>query len=947
MATNFDTSYNQAYTVVSATSSHVILRPVDDSLLRTYWREFVSATIDQELPALRLKLTAVPPAVTRVEANTAYDLEYPRVTLEGNGVEVDLSSRVTANKPDAQTPGLYKIQYQLPLPGNINNVVWEAYVSIEEPPVLRNAITPWNRENYTLATLNRLVIEPQFQTALYEEGAPLYNFVTSNMSPALRPTTARRCFNARAYKSGKNLFVSGYKLPLASSVVVDGGPGDSFELHLDRVVLATGWVKQDYAEGTVVSWNGKAYCATGAITSMDIPGASDKWLEGMLYTVQESVPPEGAEPGTIAYFGTIAYRWAHIADGLLELLHVWAPVDLRGYIFSVDVLNAPQLGIYWGYYSPKHFKDYGTGDIVAYVSDNVLYLYRRNNTDIRDDALEESYRPGNYKNPHWEEIYAYWGGHLIRDDRRWIRPISNAANAVIAKTGSLSEDMCRAYAYILGIPDEIVDAIGSKCSVFLYILLQRTRNTFDGFRYAFNAIGLDVSDLHRVYPTVTAAGMNGQQFQGVYPAEDTLKEIAKALHYGLLWDSYKGDPPDLETYDHEAWEAGLHWVRYWPTPEQANGGRAFYQVQEYRGAAWVTVYELTGFGDDHSVGMADGIKGNNRYYRASAVLLKRLATQALVSMGDGKQWIELNSFGTISQWLSSIIRYEVPMYIYIALSVNVASIDKMQMGGRGSRRIRMGAYGGTPTLIVHPTPYFDLATGVAKYARATVEANVEGNWEVVQPTSMRDGSDVYDFDKATYVRFVLENMTVAGYWTSRYTMGALGDNSGLVPIDASSPDFSGNEMQLCNGIVGVTPMVSLAKLKADLKYLKYNYVLSYTGQPWSLDTSTPFGSLQDGPAPAMFCMTPLDIAHFAGSIASVKDKKGKSLLRTMHYYSSNHTLRMSVYETWPEEIYIYDRNNALVALIVIPGLPHKVDPAEAVEQGTPVALLQLTIYEDR
>lgn len=130
MATNFDTSYNQAYTVVSATSSHVILRPVDDSLLRTYWREFVSAIIDQELPALRLKLTSVPPSVTRVEANTAYDLEYPRVTLEGNGIEVDLSSRVTANKPDAQTPGLYKIQYQLPLPGNVNNVVWLSLIHI-------------------------------------------------------------------------------------------------------------------------------------------------------------------------------------------------------------------------------------------------------------------------------------------------------------------------------------------------------------------------------------------------------------------------------------------------------------------------------------------------------------------------------------------------------------------------------------------------------------------------------------------------------------------------------------------------------------------------------------------------------------------------------------------------------------------------------------------------
>lgn len=958
----YNESYKHRYVVVATSPGQVILRPKDSSLLDRYWKEFISAEIPApaEPKNMQLKISSVPSPVRKIDAFTPYDLEYPKVVLTDGDTEVDISKYVSASKPDPQTPGFYKVEYVLPLPGMEGNVVWQTYLSIEEPPVLRHVITPWNRESYTIATLNRLIIEPQFQEALYEEGAPFYNFVTSNMSPALRPGTARECYNCLGFKTGKHLFVSGHKLPLATSIELDSGPGSSFEVHLDRTVNASAWASAAYSKGSVVQQNKKIYCATTDMRASDIPGSAEGWLEGYLYSLQEAVPPDGARPGTPEYEATSYYRWSISKDGEVELLAVWAPVDLRGYIFSVDVKHAPQLGTYWGYYDKKYFKDYRPGDLVSYISDDVLYLYRRNDTDIRDLSTEEAYRPGSYQNPHWDEVYAAWEESQLRALGRWIRPISNAGNALIAKTCSLSEEICSTFAYILGIPDALVEAIGSKCSVFLYVLLQRTRNTFEGFRNAFRAIGLSVDDLHRVYPTVSAAGADGEDFKAIYPAEDTLKRISMALRYDLLWETQPGDdvnaPPtpinQVYSEDSVAWqeinELDLHWIRYWPNPRYASGrkGRTYYAIQEYRGATWKTIYEVTGFGDDQSAANAnDRVKGNNRYYRASLSLLDRLASQALIDMRDDKQWIDLNAFSEISTWLADLMRYEVPIYIYLILSVNVASIDEMWLAGRGMRRVHFSAQGGTPTLVVHPSRYFDLATCSTKEVYASLQVLGDNGWEDVEPTSMRDGSAVYDFDKAVTVRFVLDMDTeIKGYWTSRHTMGMFGDNSTDTPVDASEMGEA-EELHLVNGITGVTPLLPTGSLVGEFDYLKYNYILSDDGTPWKFDEETPFGGYSSTDGLEVFATWMEPLAMFTNAVAKVTDRDGAPIRYNIQ--SVGMRVMLEVFGGYPEEIYIYGKQGNCLALIRPPkDLPYRVDPKDAFGNAGEYATMRILLDKE-
>lgn len=932
----YNTSYKREYVVVSKTNGQVVLRPKcstpaeEEALFESYWQEFCGGEIiPVGLKSVQLHISSVPTQVRRLSANAPYDLEYPRVVFTGGDVEVDVSKYLTANKPDTQTPGLYKIEYVLPIPDVGHNVIWCSYISVEEPPVLRHIITPWNRDNYTIATLNRLVIEPQFQEALYEEGAPFYNFVTSNVSPALRPGTARECFGCIGYKVDKQLFISGHKLPLATAVELDLGPGDSFTVHLDRIVTTSSWYVGAYSKGSIVQHNHRIYYASVNTTASDIPGSSNKWLAGQLYSLQEAVPPKGITPESPDYESTIYYRWTQARSGEVELLAVWAPVDLRGYVFSVDVLHAPQLGTYWGYYDKKYFKDYRPGDLVSYISEGVMYLYRRNGTDIQDLSTEEAFRPGNFRNPHWDEVYAQWEESQLRKLGRWIRPISNAGNALIAKTCSLSEEICTTFAYILGIPDSLVDAIGSKCSVFLYVLLQRTRNTYEGFRSAFRAVGLDVSDLHRVYPTVSVAGEDGHDFEAVYPAEEVLKQVSVALRYDMLWQkSTDPSPADLQ-YAHdcsrEAYPDGdkeLYWVRY-ADPDHAGHGQC--AIQEFRSGEWVTVYKVTGFGDDKQAADANSrIKGNNRYYRASLSLLDRLATQALINLG-GERWIQLNAFTEVSSWVTDLISYEVPIYIYLVLSARVASLDKAWEAGYGMRRVHYAVYGGTPTLVVHPTRYFDLAACVTREFLVPIELKEGNDWVDVEPTLMRNGSAVYDFDKAVTIRFKPnESYDIDGYWTSRHTLGSFGDN-GAVPRDASIMGPA-EELQLANGMVGVTPLVPASPLTGEYSYLGYNYIFSDDGVPWTLDETTEFGGYSDVQPLKLFATWIGSLATFVGAITKVVGGNGKPLRFTKALGTK---AELKLFGSYPEEIYIYGERDNLIAMAWVPeGFPHKGDPDE-------------------
>ena len=904
-----NTSYLQEYIVVSQAGGTVVLRPVAEALLDTYWKEFISAEARGQAP-VSLSLTAVPPAVRSVDVNGPIALDYPSVVLLGDGKAVDLSKMVTANLPSDETPGLYRIEYRLPLPGVGTSVIWASYLSIEEPPVLRRTITPWNRGSYTLQSLTRLALEPQFQEALYEEGAPLYNFMTANMPPALRPSGARECFQCFGVKAGGHLFVSGHRLPLASSVEI----GD-LSLGLDRAMLPGNWSVQEHSAHSVVYYAGRAYCSTAPVGEGDVPGASPKWVAGGYYSLAGDT--EG---------------WEKLPDGPIQLSAVWAPVDLRGYTFRVNVREAPRLGTYWGLYHREYFPDYKAGDIVSYISNGTLYLYRRNDTDIRDLGTEEAYRPGHYQNPHWDEVYADWQSSELRALGRWIQPISNAGNAVIAKTGTLSEDVCSIYARLLGIPETIIDAVGSKGSVALYMLLQRTRNTFEGFQAAFRAMGFDVSDLHRVYDTVPASDAAGEPYN-VYGAAEALRALVPSIQQGHLWRPK--DPSEPFVPDYTAGDAP--WVRYYPDPRLSQG-RGEYQIQKYVDGRWVTVYQVDGFGDE-----GGDIKGNNRYYRATLSVLDRMAKQALVDMGDGKQWIGLNSFSPISSWLLDVERYEVPVYIYLSIQVYLASVDDAWAGGIGQKWFQMAAYGGTAALVVHPLSYFDLASGAVQQSRASVQCRAEGGpWADREPDTAKDGSDVYYFHTATDVRFVLEEgAKLRGYWTSRHTNGLLGDLTAEPAVDAS--ELGAQEvLTVANGVVAVTPMADMGALRGSLRYLKYNYILSADGAPWQLDGTTPFGGYVEGPEVSVLATWPKPLDAFFQQIAAVKGGRGEELTWAVDADLGE----LLVFDSAPGEIYIYGAYRRLVAVIHIPSLPYVVGKVDAYIGGEKQPILKLKLEKE-
>lgn len=907
-----DTSYDQLYTIVSKDSSSVTLRPIGDSLLQTYWRQFLMATVmplKEPMGPVTIRLQHAPPEVLRVDAYSALHIEYPQVSASCDGVEADISHLVTSNKPNTEVPGLYIISYRLPLPGQPDNEIWRSYVSVEEPPVLRQAITPWNRSSYTIATLNRLLLEPQFQEALYEEGAPLYNFVTSNTSPALRCGDLPKLKDAVCAKLGRNLFIAGPRVPSSSRVAIAPAHGAEYEVHIDRTVSAQQWEPgESYPEGDVVTEGAYAYLAMSAIGADDVPGSSSKWVAGHTYRLEEELEDESPA----------AQAWEREPDGPLLPKALWVWVDLRGYIFDVDAFHAPALGTYWGYYDARSFYDYAPGDLVSYVSDGVLYIYRRNATDIQDLGTEEAYRPGDFRNPHWEEAYAAYVGGRLRDFGRYLAPVTNAANGVIVKTGSLSELSCRLYAYMMGIPDTIVDSIGSKCSVFLYILLQRTRDTYEGFRDAFRAIGMDVADLHRVYSTVETVDGEGVGYPSVYVEAEALKTIAQSVQAGKLYQ--EGMDPSVVS---NPGEGELPWVRYYPDPASAMAVKHHgpYAIQEYVGGEWKTVYEIEGFGDSYPQGL-DRIRGNNRYYRCTVTLLSRLAKNALVDLRDGRQWIDLNSYAPISRPIADVCTYEVPMYIYLKARVLLASICYAARQGISSTRLHKDTYGGNPVLVLHPFQYYDFLTSSVSSVYPLLHTWNGSGFILRGIDESRGAANAYIFRQGARVKFVApEGFSWAEEypcWTSRHTMGLLGDNSVEPPIDGSEMP-TGDEMDLHNGIVGTTMIAALGIVTGTLKYLAWDYIF-HEGPAaegdWVLDEETPFASLVAGVCEVYATWTASDLSPLLDDTVYVTDNSNMPV--DASFTADGDAVHMDIKGPCPRMIYIYGTGGRLLIYAKVP-----------------------------
>ena len=980
MAEFINTSYQRYYVVVSASSEGVILRPVDDEALSTYWQEFLEGYIDGPVPTdvkPTIHLTQLPAEVLKVDAYVDYVIEYPRVEVYYGDHVLDVSDRVAVNHPNPETPGLYSLDFTLSVSGEKMTPIWRSWVSIEEPPLLRHIITPWNRENRAVADLNRQVIEPQFLEALYEAGVPIYNFQQANLSAAVSQFAVMKYRDARAIVVDNRLFITGPRLPAGTEVVVNG-----LTRTLGVNLLCPLFSKQDtYEEGSLVSYCGSDYYALENIPTREIPDPNDEtktiiasvlptafgeddggskhvyWLQGVYYSVE----PMG------------------LPDGEYDLTSLWAVLDVGGYMFKMDLLRAFPVHHYWGYYDRKYFYDYAAGDLVSVIKDNVLTIYQRNDTTIEEKGLEETYRPGHYRNPHWTEVYSESNDTLLSDPI--IKPYTNAANAVVSKTCPVREEAFRLYAKLVDIPYPLVDALGSKYSVILWALLYRTRETFPGIRAAMNAIGMDLKDLRRAYPSVVYSQYDGgyeAEIKDIYTEIDKVKEISKSVKADRIW--YEGNTIPSRGVPNEAYEEfGPPWIRYSVEGEEPDVVWRFNNKTEQ----WEPFYKFTHIGSDRNVAEYD-MSVNNRYYRADANLLDRLAADCTIDLGDGIQWIDDDSFASLAVALGSLLAYEVPIYIYFRLKIRLATVGHARMIGVSKPVALQDAWGGSVGLKLFPGKYFDFVKFTVNEVYPAVlyrydappPDSQDSDWTEYVNYDQRSGYRYFSFDQAVYIRlkftqntasFVFKVATGIDYesedpvtrykwcWTSRYTIGCLGDpnspgtddykaRSGdhgydgfmdATQMNPTDPDRHGSDVYLCKGMAAITLRIATSTLKVSAEALMWQYVLTDDGSEWVMDETTPFADWETLDNVKLWGCWVSDVASFKDMIVRVSSPEVENL--TFEWEGDTIKIGGGV----PHFLYFWDAIGFIRGMIVVPFVDRMVLDGDSSDY-----LLKFTFEED-
>ena len=872
MAEIINTSYEREYVVVSATRSQVILRPLvkdGEDPIPTYWKEFLGLYDDDpnapDDHTFTIYLTQLPAEVLSVDAYVDYVVEYPRVEIHYGDNVIDVSDRISCNHPNPETPGLYAIDFMLSIGGDINTPIWRSWVSIEEPPILRHIITPWNRENRTIADFNRLVIEPQFLEALYEAGVPVYNFQQANAIGAVPQSAIMKYRDARLFVQGDNIFVSGPLLPTGTEITVHGQ-----KIILGLRVITAPFAEQDlYDEGDIVRYCGQDFYA------IENPVITD---EDGTHSAVPNVPTKNSKGEAVTYWlGGILYDTnveLNLPDGEYPIDSLWGVIDVGGYLFKMDLLRAFPVRHYWGIYNSKFFYDYAPGDLVAMITDNVIYLYQRNDTSIAEKGLEETYRPGHYKNPHWIEVYSASNSSLLRDPA--IKPYTNAMNAVVCKTYPIREESFRIYAKMVGMPMEIVDGLSPKYSVLLWALLYRTRETFPGFKAAFNAVGLDVSNLYRVHPSVLYneydnGGME-VAINSVYTEINKVKQIAKSVQADKVWTNTDANPTTrLDKDDPDNCDENgtyIPWIRYTKTgsikdtnPDHANWtphpATTDDTVEIFDNGEWKPFYKFTHVGLDTETRYWD-YSVNNRYYRAEVSLLDRLKEDCKIDLNDDKDWIDHNKFNTISYIIGQLLSYEVPIYIYLRMLIHLATVGKVKLRGVDGGVVCHEEWGGFIGLKVFPGNIFDFSSISSKYYYPNVYYSYEDinyddvGWTLCDDYEAKDGYRYYSFDKAVHLKFAYPEddnaFKIDAFWISQFTIGCIGycGSPGTGNYDQPPGDhgFNGfmdatrmsptSVLYLCKGLVGISACIKMNTLEADAYCLKWQYVFDDPDQ-WTLD----------------------------------------------------------------------------------------------------------------
>lgn len=865
------------YVVVSKTGDSAVLKVKDADLYANYWKEFISADVvvppdppspEPEDNPMYVKIEQVPPEVVLIDQFSDFIPDIPLVYLEVAGRRVNISSKVAANRPNTEVPGLFRLDYRINLNKRMSSIFWQAHVSIQQRPLLRKAAAGWVRDSYIIKTLNRLVMEPQFMEALHAAGEPLYGFMQANQHPSIRANNLSKYADIQAWGAGKTvdaksdstIFITGLKLPQGSVVVYQQRmlqlqepvypdvPGEITHMNLETHERSP----DSYTVGTVRRQGKNSYvCIMNAPEGTSL-NDTRYWRQGYLYrfaALEEGtfVLPRGRLP---------------IRKGAIE--HIWVTVDNQGYPFWVDIAHTTSLGTYRGHYDKKSYADYNSDDIVSYVNENATRLFMRKHTDIQDESTL-IYPPGHYLNPAWEEIY----NHMQMDNspllsEYYVIPHTNASNAVIAKTWSVSEEMCKAYAHMVGIPQSIMDECGAKWSALLFALLVRTRNTYDGLRMCMRAVGLDVENLSLSDPSIayycqSETDDEEKEVKDIYEQHENLRKLVANIS-------------TLEPLGSEG-KAEEGALRY--DPEDKSGC----SIQQYTDGEWVTRYRFAEIEPTQNF--------NNRYYDADLNVLARLAADAVKDLGDGKTWVKSSAWaGAYSALVADVIAYEIPIYVWVRLHMNLYDESKIEMETAIFSSVLDGQRSGGKNVIeLFPTRYFsralhnyvDIETGVF----VLVDPETD-EWGELVPTRTNEerGTKIYEFDRVQYplrIRAIdLENNTFIRYWQSTHTFGLLGLKESTSTDhfrNVTDPEVTDeSNLMLANGYVGVTALYRPKGLYIDTALgLRWMYVLndSEEEETWQLSETEAFVGWDRAE------VVGLDIYPFEGSVDALKSVLAK------------------------------------------------------------------------
>lgn len=930
-----NTSYAASqYTVVSKTKDHIVLRVLNESLYNTYWKEFLSAKAsveptppDPKAKPMYLRLEQVPPEITLVDQYANFIPELPLVAVEMDGERINMTDRITANTPNTEVPGLFRIDYRINLSHEFSSPIWAVYVSIQQRPILRKAAAEWVRDSYVIQTLNRLVMEPQFLEALHSAGEPLYGFMEANQHPSVRASNLYKyegleawgvsgVFNDRA----NGIFITGLKLPQGSVVIyqrrmlqlrepVWPDPIGSFH-HVDpRTHERTPNV---YSAGSVVRDGDSCYiCINNASTSISM-GNADYWGKGYLYKFN-----------VLNGDDTFELPCGRLQAGKGGVEHIWITVDNQGYSFWVDVVHQTSIGPYRGYYDRKHYADYGTGDMVTYISEDTIKLFKRKATDIQGpDTL--IYPPGHHLNPAWNEIYAKFDEALspLFGDY-FVVPHTNATNAVVAKTWSISAEMCEAYGNMMGIPPQIIKECGAKWSALLFALLSRTRNTFEGLRVCFQAVGLDVENLRLSDPSITyyckAGEGNEEKVTDIYKQHANLRNLLANIDTLAPEGKEKAD------------EGVLRYVT--ENTKGADEKDINVAIQQYsKDNGWVTRYRF------ERIEPAQHF--NNRYYKADLNVLARLAENAVADLGDGRPWVKESAWaGRPSALVETCLTYEIPIYIFLRLKMYLYAENRIEMEGFTYSGLFDGQGCSAKNVIeLFPSKYYSCAIhDYVTIDTAVFTITPHGREEIPYArVNEARGSKIYEFTGCQYPLRIMAvdaaNVTFIRYWQSTHTFGLLGLPSSASTVNdvpfyndahfhnVTDPEVNDeSDLMLANGYVGVTALYRPKELHVKgAEALRWMYILNNTEEEetWALNDTEAFTDYADIGAS--------DICPFEGTIDDLKasidhitdgSQTGPNRLRFTWEGA-----KLVLEDCMPAAIYLHDANGIIIgAYGLIPG----------------------------